>query len=72
VFSGFTSYQPFGGSGVHFASEAGVSATAATIIGYRLRRGTVVYVGLPGFASRLAHDVDAKELVNQVWTVLDR
>jgi hypothetical protein len=72
VFSGFTSYQPFASSGPHFASEAGVSATAPTIIGYRLRRGIVVDIGLPGFASRLSHDVDAKELVNQVWTVLDR
>jgi hypothetical protein len=72
VFSGFGSYQPFGGSGKQFASEAGVGANLPTIIGYRLRRGTVVNVGLPGFASHLAHDVDAKELVNQVWTVLDR
>jgi hypothetical protein len=72
VFSGFSSYQPFGGSRTQLASEAGVSATAPAIIGYRLRRGTVVDVGLPGFASHLAHDVDAKELVNQVWTVLTR
>jgi hypothetical protein len=72
VFSGFSSYQPFGSSRTQLASEAGVSATAPAIIGYRLRRGTVVDVGLPGFASHLAHDVDAKEIVNQVWTVLTR
>jgi hypothetical protein len=72
VFSGFTAYQPFGTSGPRLASEAGVSSTAPTIIGYRLRRGVVVDVGLPGFGSRLAHDVDAKELVNQAWTVLVR
>ena len=72
VFSGFSSYQPFGSAGAHFSSEAGVGANVPTIIGYRLHRGTVVNIGLPGFASHLSHDVDAKELVNQVWTVLDR
>jgi FlgD Ig-like domain/N,N-dimethylformamidase beta subunit-like, C-terminal len=72
VFGGFSSYQPFAASGPQFASEAGVSPAAPAIIGYRLRRGTVVDVGLPGFGSRLVHDVDARELVNQVWTVLTR
>ena len=72
VFNGFSSYQPFGRTRTQLASEAGVSATAPAIIGYRLRGGTVVDVGLPGFASHLAHDVDAKELVDQVWTVLTR
>jgi hypothetical protein len=72
VFSGFGSYQPFATSSPELASEAGVSSTAPAIIGYRLGRGTVVDVGVPGFASHLAHDVDAKELVNQVWTVLSR
>jgi hypothetical protein len=72
VFAGFPEYQPFATSSPHLASEAGVSSTAPAIIGYRLGRGTVVDIGVPGFASHLAHDVDAKELVNQVWTVLDR
>jgi hypothetical protein len=74
VFGGFSSYQPFArtASSPPFASEAGVSSTAPTIIGYRLRRGIVVDVGLPGFASHLAHDVDAKELLAQLWTVLTR
>jgi hypothetical protein len=72
VFGGFGSYQPFATSGPRLASEAGVSSSAPAIIGYHLGRGTVVDIGLPGFASRLAHDVDAKQLVNQVWTVLTR
>ena len=72
VFGGFSSYQPFATSGPRFASEAGVSPTAPAIVGYHLGRGTVVDIGLPGFGSRLAHDVDATELVNQVWTVLTR
>ena len=72
VFPGFGSYQPFGSSGLRLASEGGVSSSAPTIIGYRLRRGIVVDIGLPGFASHLARDVDAKELVDQAWTVLTR
>jgi hypothetical protein len=74
VFTGFSSYQPFGpiARPAELASEAGVGSTAPSIIGYKLRRGTVVDIGLPGFGSRLARDVDAKELINQVWTVLTR
>jgi hypothetical protein len=74
VFTGFDSYQPFAPlvSGEEIASEAGVSSSSPSIIGYRLGRGTVVDIGLPGFGSRLAHDVDAKELIDQVWTVLTR
>jgi hypothetical protein len=74
VFTGFGSYQPFAatGSGPQFVSEAGVGPSAPAIVGYHLGRGAVVDVGLPGFASRLAGDVDAKELVDQVWTVLTR
>ena len=62
VFSGFSSYQPFaaGGSRPPLRSAAGVTPTAPAIIGYDLRRGIVVDVGLPGFASHLAHDVDAR------------
>jgi hypothetical protein len=74
VFSGFDSYQPFasGGTRPPLRSAAGVSPSAPSIIGYEDRRGIVVDVGLPGFASHLAHDVDAKELVDQTWTVLTR
>lgn len=74
VFTGFRSYQPFAAAvtGPQFASEAGVGPSVPAIVGYRLGQGTVVDVGLPGFASRLAGDVDAKELVDQVWTVLTR
>jgi FlgD Ig-like domain/N,N-dimethylformamidase beta subunit-like, C-terminal len=70
VFSGFSSYQPFATPGSGFASAAGVSPSAPTVVGYSLGHGTVVNIALPGFASRLAHDVNSKELVNQVWTVL--
>jgi hypothetical protein len=74
VFSGFGSYQPFAPtvSGEQVASEAGVSSTSPSIIGYRLGRGMVVDIGLPGFGSRVGRDLDAKELINQVWTVLTR
>jgi hypothetical protein len=61
-----------GGSRPPLRSAAGVSPSAPTIIAYDLRGGIVVDVGLPGFASHLAHDVDAKEFVGQTWTVLTR
>jgi hypothetical protein len=72
VFSGFHSYQPIGSVAppAQILSEAGVTGTAPSIVGYRLGRGTVVDIGLPGFGSRLAHDVAARRLVNRVWTVL--
>ncbi|HEY2160324.1 MAG TPA: FlgD immunoglobulin-like domain containing protein [Solirubrobacteraceae bacterium] len=73
VFTGLRSYQPFAQRpGTSFSTEAGVSPTAPAIVGYRLGRGTVVDVGLPGFASYLARDLDARELLGQAWTVLSR
>jgi hypothetical protein len=72
VLSGFHSYQPIGSVAppAQVLSEAGVTGTAPSIVGYRLGRGTVVDIGLPGLGTRLAHDVAARQLVNRVWTVL--
>jgi len=49
------------------ASEAGVSAAAPAIVGYRLARGTVVDIGLPGFAATVAHDFDGRQLLDRIW-----
>jgi hypothetical protein len=72
VLSGFRSYQPILPvvPPAQVVSEAGVSSADPSIVGYRLGRGTVVDIGLPGFGSRLARDVAAKQLMNWVWTVL--
>ncbi len=72
VFAGFHSFQPITAVATpgQVVSQAGLSPTASAIVAYRLRRGTVLDIGLPGFGSALAHDVDAKELWNRLWTVL--
>lgn len=72
VFAGFHSYQPITGvaSPGQIVSQAGLSTTSSAVVAYRLGRGTVLDIGLPGFGSALAHDVDAKELWNRLWTVL--
>jgi hypothetical protein len=74
AFPGFDSYQPIRmvtapGQG---ESKAGATTSAPSIVGYRLGRGVVVDVGLVGFGSRLAHNVDAQELVDGVWKLLSQ
>lgn len=69
VFGGFHDFQPIAAPG-NVLSEAGTGATDPAIVAYRLGRGTVLDIGLPGFGSALPHDVDAKELWNRLWTVL--
>jgi hypothetical protein len=53
------------------ASLAGASTAQPSIIGFRLGRGVVVEVGLPGFASSLGN-LDARELFGRIWTLLSR
>ena len=73
AFQGFSAYEPFTGltaPGAQIASAAGTSTTTPTIIGYRLGRGIVIDVGIPGFGSAVAGSVDAQELTRRVWTIL--
>ncbi len=71
AFQGYRSFQPIRvmapGS---VLSAAGTASSTTPIVGYGLGRGVVVDVGLVGFGSSLAHNVDAKELVSRVWTLL--
>jgi hypothetical protein len=56
-------------------SAAGTSNSTQSIVAFKDGRGTVVEIGLPGFAASLApaaRNVDAQELVRQLWTVLGR
>ena len=66
---GYLSYQPFApvAAGAGVASEAGASSSQPAIIGYRLGRGIVIDIGLPGFASSLGHNFDAQQLVGRLW-----
>jgi hypothetical protein len=68
-FGGYSSYEPIRPVPTP-ASEAGVSDSSPSIVGYRLGRGIVVDIGLVGFGSSLASNVDAKELVGRLWRVL--
>ncbi|MGZ4173405.1 MAG: N,N-dimethylformamidase beta subunit family domain-containing protein, partial [Solirubrobacteraceae bacterium] len=51
-------------------SSAGVTSAAASIVGYRLGRGIVVEIGLPGFGARIAGSLDVQELTRRIWTIL--
>ena len=68
--SGFHSFQTINPPNGVAASTAGVAAAAPTIVGFRSGRGRVVEVGLPGFASSLAHNVGSQQLLGRIWTLL--
>ncbi len=72
--TGFRRFQIFGPvqAPARLLTSVGVSAQSPAVIGYRLGRGAVVDVGLPGFGKVVAHDVTAKELVGHVWKFLQR
>jgi hypothetical protein len=72
AFPGFHDYQSIRSvaAPAQVESEAGATTSAPSIVGFRLERGTVVDIGLIGFGSRLAHNVDAQELTNSLWKML--
>jgi hypothetical protein len=74
VYPGFSSYQQLvpPSSASPEVSEAGVSTQSPSIIGWRLGKGEVIEAGLPGFASTLARNVDAQDLLGRWWTVLSQ
>ncbi len=70
AFSGFSSYQTIEPPSPASASMAGVGDATPSIIGFQLGHGTVVEIGLPGFTSSLAHNVDSQELIGRLWQLL--
>jgi flagellar hook assembly protein FlgD len=72
--TGFRRFQTFGPvqAPARLLTSVGISAQSPALIGYRLGRGAVVDVGLPGFGKVVAHDVTAKDLVTHVWEFLQR
>ncbi len=74
LLSGYRSYQPIGSvaAPAAIASAAGVTAAQPSIVGYRLGRGIVVDIGLPGFAGSLSSNVDARQLLASIWRVIAR
>jgi hypothetical protein len=71
---GYPSYQPITSvaAPASIASAAGVSNSQPAIVGYRLGRGIVVDIGLPGFATSLARSFDARQLLQRVWAVVSQ
>ena len=70
--AGFRTYQPIivGRGARQGRVLGGADRDRAAIVGYSLGDGIVVDVGVPGFGSALAHNVDAQELIDQLWSVV--
>jgi hypothetical protein len=71
---GYRSYQPITAvtPPAAIVTAAGASNAEPSVVGYRLGHGVVVDIGLPGFGSSLAHNIDASELLASAWRVLGR
>jgi hypothetical protein len=68
---GFRVYQPLSVAAPgKVLSSAGATSTAPTVVGFRLGKGLVIEIGLPEFEAQLAKNVDAQELVDQMWKVI--
>ena len=71
--AGFRAYQPVLSVAApgRVQSSAGPSAgAAAAIVGYVLRTGIVVDLGVPGFGAALPRDAGAQQLIDRIWTVV--
>jgi hypothetical protein len=74
-FAGFSHYQPIrpprsAPSGT--VSAVGIGSAAPAIVAFHDGSGTVVEVGLSGFAASLAHNADSDNLLANVWQLLSR
>jgi hypothetical protein len=69
---GYSSYEPIPAVAppASIASAAGASSSQPSIIGYRLGRGIVIDIALPGFGASLARNFDAQQLIGRIWSVL--
>ncbi len=74
AFRGFSTYQPFTSvtPPLTIASAAGPTTSSSAIIGFRLGRGIVIEIGIPGFGAALARKFDAQQILSRIWTVLSR
>jgi hypothetical protein len=73
AFSGFGEYQPIqppARTAAGSFSAAGIGNGAPAIVGFHYGGGTVVEVGLPGFAASLAHNSDSQQLLTNAWQLL--
>jgi hypothetical protein len=75
AFPGFDVGQainPPAGTAGSAVSAAGVAAGQSNITGFHDGRGSVVEIALPEFATSLARNVDAQELMARLWKLLSR
>jgi hypothetical protein len=70
AFAGFGPYVAITPPASSAVSAAGATTSAPSIVGYRLGRGIVIEVGLPGFGGHIAGSLDVQELTRRIWTIL--
>jgi hypothetical protein len=74
-FAGFSQYQPIrppAASVPGTVSALGIGSAAPAIVAFRYGGGTVVEVGLSGFAASLAHNPDSSSLLGNAWQLLSQ
>ena len=74
-FAGFSNYQPIrpprsATSGT--VSAVGIGSAVPAIVAFHDGSGTVVEIGLSGFAASLAHNADSDNLLTNVWQLLSQ
>ena len=72
--AGFRTYQPVLSVAApsRVQSSAGPSSASPAIVGYVLRGGIVIDLGVPGFGAALPSDAGAQQLIDQIWTVVGK
>ena len=74
-FGGFSQYQPIrppAGVAAGTVSALGIGSSAPAIVAFHYGSGSVVEIGLSGFAASLAHNPDSASLLNNAWQLLSQ
>ncbi|HEX8085778.1 MAG TPA: N,N-dimethylformamidase beta subunit family domain-containing protein [Solirubrobacteraceae bacterium] len=72
LFSDVPAYEPTldVGREARALSTAGATGQPPAIVAVRYGQGLVIRPGIPGFATRLSSDVESRELLGRMWTLL--
>ena len=72
--AGFQTYQPVLAVAApgRVESSAAPSGGSPAIVGYGLGDGIVVDLGVPGLGAALSGDASARQLIDQIWTVVSK
>jgi hypothetical protein len=75
-FGGFSQYQPIEppahAAATGSVSTAGIGSAAPAVIAFHQGSGTVVEVGIVGFAASLASNADSQTFLHNVWQLLSQ